>query len=118
MQVQTVIAATPRLPDTPTLDDGGVYAARSQCRRRSQSSRTSADDDDIVHSPRLLLTALYAAQVASYDKRTMFGDFTVSKTRLQSQTVISAGNGGPGGPSVELTCGLMAGIAVRWRSSD
>jgi hypothetical protein len=51
--VQTVIAATPWLPHTPALDDGGVYAARSQCRRSRQSSWTSADDDDIVHSPRL-----------------------------------------------------------------
>ena len=28
VQVQTVVAAAPRLPHTPTLDDGGVYATR------------------------------------------------------------------------------------------
>jgi hypothetical protein len=53
VQVQTVIAAAPRFPHTPTLNDGGVYAPRSQCRSRSQSSGTSTDDDDIVHSLRL-----------------------------------------------------------------
>jgi hypothetical protein len=66
--MQTVVAAAPRLPNTPTLEDGGVYAARPQCRRGSQFSRTSADDDDIVQASRLLLTALYAAQVTSYDR--------------------------------------------------
>jgi hypothetical protein len=113
VQVQTVIAATPRLPDTPTLDDGGVYASRSQCRRGSQSGRTSADDDDIVHSPRLLLTALYAAQVASM--QTHNADFTVSKRVSNQQTVISAGNGGPGRPSCRVDLGLIVAMTVRWR---
>ena len=118
MQVQTVIAATPRLPDTPTLDGGGVYVPRSQCRRGSQSSRTSANDDDIVHSARLLLTALYAAQVASMTNAQRSVTSPSRRRVSNQQTVISAGNGGPGEPSVGLTCGLMAAIAVRWRSSD
>jgi hypothetical protein len=53
VQVKTVIAAAPRLPDTSTLDDGGVNAARPQCRRSRQTRRTGADDDDIVHVQRL-----------------------------------------------------------------
>jgi hypothetical protein len=65
VQVETVIAAAPRLPHTTTLDDGGVYAARPNCRRSRQASRTSADNDDILHSPTLPPAALYAAQAAS-----------------------------------------------------
>ena len=37
------------------VDDGGVDAAGPQCRRSSQSSGTSADDDHIIHSATLLL---------------------------------------------------------------
>jgi hypothetical protein len=55
MQVQTVVAAPPRLPHTPTLNDGGGYAPRPQCRRSRQTRRTSTDDDDVLHSQRLLL---------------------------------------------------------------
>jgi hypothetical protein len=54
VQVQTVIAAAPRLPHTPAFDVGGVDAAGPQCRRSSQSSGTSTDDDYIVHSATLL----------------------------------------------------------------
>jgi hypothetical protein len=55
VQVETVIAAAPRLPDTPALNDGGVYASRPQCRRSSQACGTSADNDHIIHSLRLRL---------------------------------------------------------------
>ena len=55
VQVQTVIAAAPRFPHTATLDDGRVYAAHPQGRRSSKSRGTGANDDDVVHSPRLRL---------------------------------------------------------------
>ena len=51
VQVQTVVAGAPLLSDVlAPLQDGGVYATRSQCRRSRQSPRASADDDDILHS--------------------------------------------------------------------
>ena len=54
--MQAVVAGPPWLSDAlALLKDGGVYAARPQCRRSRQSGRTSTHDDDIVHSPRLLL---------------------------------------------------------------
>jgi hypothetical protein len=37
------------------LQDGGVCATCSQCRRSRQSRRASTDDDDILHSKMLLL---------------------------------------------------------------
>ena len=49
--MQTVVAGAPLLSHVlAPLQDGGVYATRSQCRRSRQSRRTSADDDDILHS--------------------------------------------------------------------
>jgi hypothetical protein len=54
VQVETVIAAAPRLPHTPTLNDVGVYASRPQCRRSRQACGTGADNDNIIHSPRLI----------------------------------------------------------------
>ena len=56
VQMQAVVAGPPWFSDAlALLKDGGVYAARPQCRRSRQSGRTSTHDDDIVHSPRLLL---------------------------------------------------------------
>jgi hypothetical protein len=54
VQVETVIAAAPRLPHTPALNDGGVYASRPQGRSSRQAGGTSADNDNIIHSLRLI----------------------------------------------------------------
>jgi hypothetical protein len=49
--MQTVVAGTPLLSDVlAPLQDGGVETMRPQRGRRRQSGRTSADDNDIVHS--------------------------------------------------------------------
>jgi hypothetical protein len=65
VQVETVIAFAPRLPHTPTLDDGGVYSVRPQCRRSGQSCGISADDHDVVHSQRVLIREAYGSRSAS-----------------------------------------------------
>ena len=62
VQVQTVVAGAPLLSDVlAPLQDGGVYATRPQCRRGRQSRRTSADDDDIVHSQKATAQASHSA---------------------------------------------------------
>jgi hypothetical protein len=62
--MQTVVAGAPLLSDVlGPLQDGGIYAARTQRCRRRQSRRTSTNDDDIVHSHRLLLLLIRGAEI-------------------------------------------------------
>jgi hypothetical protein len=64
VEVQTVVAGAPLLSDVlGPLQDGGIYAARPQRRRCRQSRRTSTNDDDIVHSDRLLLLLIRGAEI-------------------------------------------------------